>query len=199
MSDGRICPISRGFESRRGYTHNRRSAPVRRRLRAPLGVPFLPFGNSCATAASTGLAKVVIGAGGLPVREQGALSKYRRCWGERSGHLEQETLDFPETTTRFWGARDPRLTRRLRVRRTRCRRVSSTSVCAGQRPECVRAVSLRAPHAASFVATLLPLQGSCLWVDRILQKSEARPQRPTGFQVRAAVVRQIGSADTVGP
>ena len=32
-----------------------------RRLRAPLGVPFLPLGNSCATAASTGLAKLAIG------------------------------------------------------------------------------------------------------------------------------------------
>jgi len=66
---------------------------VWRRLRAPLGVPFLPLGNSCATAASTGLAKLAIGAGGLLVREQGALTRYRRFWDARSGHVDRQNLN----------------------------------------------------------------------------------------------------------
>ena len=54
----------------------------------------MPLGNSCATAASTGLAKLAIGAGGLLVREQGALTTYRRFWGARSGHVDQQILNI---------------------------------------------------------------------------------------------------------
>jgi len=53
----------------------------------------LPLGNSCATTASTGLAKLAIGAGGLLVGEQGALSTYRRFWEARSGHVDRQNLN----------------------------------------------------------------------------------------------------------
>jgi len=59
----------------------------------PLGVPFLSLGNSCATAASTGLAKLAIGPGGLLISEQGALTSYRRSWGARSGHVDRQNLN----------------------------------------------------------------------------------------------------------
>jgi len=75
--------------------HHRRSAPVWRRLRAPPGVPFLAPGQQLCNNSFDWSRKVGdrCGAGGLLVREQGALTTYRRFWGARSGHVDRQNLN----------------------------------------------------------------------------------------------------------